>query len=311
MRHPFNRRSFLVGSAALCAGGLAHAAWSPDRPIELLVSFAPGGTADALARLVAQKLQEKRKWVVVVVNRPGAAGVVMQRALKITKPDGYTVGFCGSHDLTYPPTSPAEMPYSVKDFRFIASVADLPHCLVGRPKDKLETLPALRAHAKSRGSLSVGFSQPYEGAVKRLGDELGLPVVPVPFKGGAEMMQHIVAGNLDLGWSGGSHVGLEQAGQLKTYLALTPYRLPDYPQTPTAREFGSSVAVESRFVLLGASALQPEVAAEWDKALDEVLADPSTRAAILSRNLVFNPKTGKQLDAALSEEAAAARAILR
>lgn len=236
---------------------------------------------------------------------------MMQRALKVAKPDGYTIGLCGSHELTYPPAESSEAPFSMKDFRFLASVADFPHCLVGRPRNRLETLEAWRAYAKGKGSLSIGFSQPYERVVDRIGTEFGIKIVPVPFKGGAEMMQQIVAGNLDLGWSAGGHVPLEKAGLIKPYLALTPTRLPDYPQVLTAREFGSSIAVESRFVIFGTSSLSPETVAEFKNALEEVLADPSAKAAISTRNLISDSKTGKKLADALGIEADNARTLLR
>ena len=87
--------------------------------------------------------------------------------------------------------------------------------------------------------------------------------------------------------------------------------MPDYPQVPTAREFGSSVAVESRFLILGTSALPPEVAAEFEKALLEVMSDPATREAIAARNLIAASKTGKVLADALNVEADNARAMFR
>jgi tripartite-type tricarboxylate transporter receptor subunit TctC len=87
--------------------------------------------------------------------------------------------------------------------------------------------------------------------------------------------------------------------------------LPDYPQVPTAREFGSSVAVEARFLILGTSALPPEVAAEFEKALLEVMSDPATREAIAARNLIAASKTGKVLADALNVEADNARAMFR
>ena len=305
------RRTLVFGAPLLGALPAARAAVSADRPIEMLVSFAAGGTADALARLVSQKLLERRKWNVVVVNRPGGGGVIMQRALKSAKPDGHTIGLGGSGELTYPPTEGGEAPYALKDFAFLASVADLPHCLVGRPSAGLETPEQWRAHARSKGALSIGFTPPYERAVARLGTDLGINVVPVPFKGGAETLQQIIAGNIDLGWSAGAHLALEKAGTLKVFLALTPYRLPGYPQVPTARQFGSTVAVESRFIVFGASELPADATAELERALREVMTDPATQAAINSRGLIASYRSGRSLADALAVEAENARSLLR
>jgi len=311
MRADLQRRTFVFGATLLGALPAARAAIGADRPIELLVSFGAGGTADALARIVSQKLLERRKWNVLVVNRPGGGGVLMQRALKNAKPDGHTIGLGGSGELTYPPTDSGETPYALKDFAFLASVADLAHCLVGRPNAGLETPEQWRAHARGKGSLSVGFTPPYERAVTRLGADLGINVVPVPFKGGVETLQQVIAGNLDLGWSAGAHVGLEKAGSLKVFLALTPYRLPGYPQVPTAKQFGSSVAVESRFIVFGTSELPADVTAELETALREVITDPATQATISSRGFIPAFRSGRQLADALAVEAESARSLLR
>lgn len=305
------RRTLVLGGALLGALPAARAAIGADRPIELLVSFSAGGTADALARLISQKLLERRKWNVLVVNRPGAGGILMQRALKTAKPDGYTIGLGGSGELTYPATESTETPYALKDFAALASIADFPHCLVGRPNAGLETLAQWRDHAKNKGSLSIGFSPPYERAVARIGADLGLNIVPVPFKGGAEMAQQVIAGNLDLSWSAGAHVPLEKAGMLKVCLALTPHRLPGYPQVPTAKEFGSTVAIESRFIVFGASELPATVKAEWEAVLAEVMNDPASRAAIAGRGLIAEFRSGRPLVEALTVEADSARSLLR
>jgi len=312
MQARIDRRRFVIAAAAtLAASAPARAAFEPDRPIELLVSFGAGGTADGLARLIAQRLQERRRWTVIVVNRPGGGGVVMQRALKRARPDGYTIGLGSSHELTYPPAEASEAPFGLKDFACLASVADLPHCLVGRPADRLDSAEAWKAYAARKGSISIGFTPPYEPMLVRLGSDLGITIVPVPFKGGAETMTQVAAGNIDLGWSAGSHAALEQAGKVKVCMALTPNRLPSYPAVLTAREFGSGISVESRFVVMGASELPASLAADIEGALREVLSEPTTQAFVRDRGLIPDLKTGATLARALNVEAENARGAVR
>ena len=141
----------------------------------------------------------------------------------------------------------------------------------------------------------------------RVGKDPGVTVVPVPFKGGAETMTQIVAVNIDPGWSAGSHFALEQAATLKVFLALMPCRLPTYPQVPTAREFGSSVSVESRFNVLGASELPAAIVADLEGTLFEVLTEPSTQAFIRERGLIPDLKAGAESAQALNVEAENAR----
>lgn len=94
------------------------------------------------------------------------------------------------------------------------------------------------------------------------------------------MLTQVASGVTDLGWAAGSHLAFEQAGKAKVFLALTPNRLPSYPQVPTAAEFGSSVSVESRFIVLGASELPAPIVADLEAALSDVLSEPSTQAFV-------------------------------
>lgn len=301
----------MVGAAGLAGwtGSASAADWKPTRPVELLISFPPGGTADALGRFVAHRLGEKTKAVVVVSNRPGGGGVIMHRALQAAKQDGHTIGLCASYELTYSSQERGASPYGIDDFTYLAGLARSPHCLVAKPGVGLDTIEQIRAYALKKGSLSVGVAAPFDWLAERLGEDLGINAIGVPFKGGAEMMQQVMAGHLDLTWSAGSHAPLEKAGTLKVVIALTQDRLPGNPDVPTLRERGGKLVVESRFLIVGPKTLSAPAAAALTAALADVMADPAMQADVSNRGLVPAYLDGAQLRQSMHAEAVQAKAI--
>ncbi|MGE4241199.1 tripartite tricarboxylate transporter substrate binding protein [Ramlibacter sp.] len=308
----FNRREILASAfaaAAAAAAPVRAATWAPTRPIDLLISFPAGGTADTLARYLAQRLQERQRWNVIVQNRPGGGGVVMHRALQSARPDGHTIGLCASYELTYTSQERGAAPFDLDEFSYVGGLARSPHCLVARPDSPLDSVEALRAHARKAGSVSIGVAAPFDWLAPRLGADLGFASVGVPFKGGAEMMQQVMGNQLDLTWSAGSHAPLVKGGKLKVVMALTRDRLPSHPNIPTARELGSQVVLESQFLVLGGRNLPTEAAATLSRAIRDVMADPGMQADVVQRGLIPTFMDGAQLRRSLDADLALARAI--
>lgn len=308
------RRKLLLGSLgataaiALPARGYA-AAWAPSRPIEILISFPAGGTADTLARYVARRITERKSWPVVVSNKPGGGGVVMHRALQAARADGHTIGLCASYELTYTSVERGAAPFDIDQFTYLAGLARSPHCLVTRPGSDLDTLDKIRAYALKKGSLSIGVAAPFDWLAPQLGADLGINAIGVPFKGGAEMMQQVIGGNLDLTWSAGSHAPLEKTGQVKVVLALTRDRLPTNPEVPTVRELGSKVVVESQFLVIGSKGLPDEIARTLTAAIGEVMALPAMKTDVTNRGLIPAFTDGAQLRRSIEAELLDARRI--
>lgn len=245
----------------------------------------------------------------VASNRPGGGGVIMHRALQSARPDGHTIGLCASYELTYSSVERGAAPFALDDFSYLAGLARSPHCLVSRPDAGLDTIEKIRAYALKKGSISIGVAAPFDWLAPRFGQELGINAIGVPFKGGAEMMQQVMAGHLDLSWSAGSHAPLEKAGSLKVVLALTQDRLPAHPNVPTLRESGSKLVLESRFLIIGAKGLPADVANGLTQAIGEVIADPAMQADITNRGLVPAFLDGPQLRKSIQAEAVMARSI--
>lgn len=229
----------LVALAAACSMTPAFAAW-PDKPISLVVPYAPGGTADALARLVAQHLGPRLKTTVVVLNKAGASGVIGQGEVARAPADGYTV----LYDATPLSINPhlQKLPYDPeKDLQPLTLVAVTP-MLVAVPKNSpYNTLADLiRAGRQSPGKLTFGSGG--QGTVQYMGAELfaqkaGLQLTHVPYKSGGPFIQAILSGEIDMGFANvpalTAHV---KSGMVRPLAITAGARSPGHPEVPTIGE---------------------------------------------------------------------------
>ena len=178
--------------AAIVAAAFVQLAAAQDypgtKPIRLIVPFPAGGGTDIFARVIANKLTENVKWVVVVDNKPGAGGNIGIDAVAKSPPDGYTIGLGQTSNLAINPTLYPKLPYdSLKDFVPIVLVADAPLVLVVPAGSPYKTLAELVAAAKKKpGDISLG--SPGNGTVAHLTGELlqtaaGIKLQHIPVQG--------------------------------------------------------------------------------------------------------------------------------
>ena len=236
------RRFFTRALMAIAAASSitpAFAAW-PDRPITIVVPYAPGGTADALARLVAQHLGPRLKTTVVVLNKAGASGVIGQGEVARAPADGYTV----LYDATPLSINPhlQKLPYDPeKDLQPLTLVAVTP-MLVAVPKNSpYNTLADLiKAGKQSPGKLTFGSGG--QGTVQYMGAELfaqkaGLQLTHVPYKSGGPFIQAILSGEIDMGFANvpalTAHV---KSGMVRPLAITAGARSPGHPDVPTIGE---------------------------------------------------------------------------
>src|SRR5262245_10597612 len=198
------RLAALGAAAALAVPALPPAqaqAW-PDRPIKLIVSFAPGGVHDTLARVLQPKLTEALAQPIVIENRPGAGGNIAAEAVAKSAPDGYTFLVASeaiaTNEFLY--RGLAYDPY--KDLAPVAKLADYPMAVIANPSVPASNMKELIALARSKpGSLSYGSAG--VGASGHLAGELlnsaeGIDIVHVPYKGGAPALADLVAGRIQV-----------------------------------------------------------------------------------------------------------------
>ena len=199
-----NRMRWLAAASLslLCASGAAAQNY-PTRPVTIIVPYAAGGGTDLLARMVAQKLEQRLGKSFVVENRPGGGTVIAALAVAKALPDGYTLLMGTSTPLAINATLHKKLPYDpVTDFVPLALVANVPFVLVVNPSLPINSVSDLIKLAKEKpGSLSYGTSGP--GSPHHLYSELfksmtGIEMIHVPYKGSVPALTDVVAGHIPL-----------------------------------------------------------------------------------------------------------------
>jgi len=190
-------------AAALALPAFASAQPYPNRPVRMIVGFPPGGGTDILARIVAQKLSDAWKQQVIVENRPGASATIAASAVARAAPDGYVLSMGQLTPNAIAPALQTKLPYdAVKDFAPIALVGTSPNVLVIYPGLPVRTLAELAAHAKAQ-TKSLTYASSGSGSLQHIAAELfrsmaGVELVHVPFKGSAQAVTDLMAGQVDM-----------------------------------------------------------------------------------------------------------------
>ncbi|WP_194273935.1 Bug family tripartite tricarboxylate transporter substrate binding protein [Variovorax paradoxus] len=204
------RRRVLLAAGALLAqtlcGSFAAAQTQdyPNRPIRVIVPFAPGGVVDVTARLLTQKMTERLGWSFIVENKPGGNGFIAVTQAAKAAPDGYTLLAAHTGEFAVNPALFANVPYDLdRDFSAITMISDTPMLLVANAKEPYNTIPELVAAAKKEPG-KVAFSSPGNGSVNHIAGEwfaieAGVKLLHVPYKGGAPAVAAVASGEVPLG----------------------------------------------------------------------------------------------------------------
>lgn len=281
-----NRRNFNVLAAALAAftaiPAAAQSTW-PNKPITLVVPYAPGGTADALARVLAQHLGTRLKVSVVVLNKAGASGVIGAASVAQAPADGYTV----LYDATPLSINPhlQKLPFdAAKDLQPVALVGVTPMLVVVPKNSPYNTLQELIA-AATKASGKLTFCSGGQGTVQYMGAELfnqgvGIKMLHVPYRAGGLALQAILAGEVDMGFFNlpalSSHI---KGGALKPLAITSAKRNPLFPNVPTISEAGvKNYEVYEWNGMFVPSTTPAEIVTRLNTAVREVLAMPEVKA---------------------------------
>ena len=223
---------WLLASICLLTAVSAYAAY-PDRPITIIVPYAPGGSADALARLLAVRLAERLKANVIVDNRPGASGTIGAAYVAKAAPDGYTV----LYDATPYSINPhlfASLPYAPTELQPLSLVLLAPNALIVKADSPYKSVADLVAKAKAQPG-KINFASGGSGTVQRLASELfrqklGLDMVHVPYKSGGPAITDVMGGQVDFMFSTiAASSPLVGAGKLRALAISSPKRAPQLP----------------------------------------------------------------------------------
>jgi len=317
-----NKRKFLrtttMTVAALCATGYVPAQdFPPRKPITLVVGFAPGGAADAAARLIAKKLGEDIGQTVIVDNKAGAGGNIAHQYVANGPTDGSMLLFGSIGPLTI---APHVMKVSYDPFKDLAAISggvSFPNMLVVHKSLGVKTLAEFVALAKRKPG-SIDFASTGAGSASHLAGELfnqraGIDMVHVPYKGGAPALQDLlgerVASYFSAPPTAMPHV---EAGKL-TPLATTGLTRPAYmPNIPTVAESGyPGFEALNWYAFLAPGKTSVAILERWNQAIVKVLADPGVKEALNKHGLTPQPTTRAQFTDFMRKEDTKWGAIVR
>ena len=267
----------------------------PSKPIKLMVGFPPGGGADAIGRLIGQKLSERLGQPVVIENRTGATGTICSEVVARSAPDGYTLQVAHINSNAIGPLLVAKGRFHpVDDFTPVALIGITPQMLCLTPKHKFKDVPELIAFAKKNpGKLT--FASSGVGSIQHIAGEdfklrAGVDFVHVPFKGTGEALTALLSGEVDMTFSSsGTAVPQIKANKLVLLAVCTPKRLPDYPNVPAVAETLKGYESATWYGLAGPKALPQAI-------VDRLYAE--VQATLKNADVV---KKFDELDAKVSE----------
>ncbi|WP_295528111.1 tripartite tricarboxylate transporter substrate binding protein [uncultured Pseudacidovorax sp.] len=277
----------LAMAVLACSAALpALAADWPAKPITLIVPFPAGGSTDALARLIGQRLSEKLGQPVVVDNRAGAGGNLGTDMVAKAAPDGYTLALSTSGPL-------ANNKYLYKNLRFdpqkdltpVIAIGEIPMGIAASPALKVDSLAALLERARAQPG-KVSIANPGNGTIGHLTAELlksqaRVEALGVPYKGDTPAITDTVGGNVDaVSMPITSLVPQIQAGKLKGLAVTSRQRFAGLPQVPTAIEQGIPVEATVWMAVVGPKGLPDAVVARLNTEINAVIATPEARARL-------------------------------
>jgi len=242
-------RNFLRGRgaallAALLLPAAAPAQTYPEKPIQLVVPFPPGGVADLIARPVAEKIAQSLGQPVIVENRGGATGTIGAAYVANARPDGYTLLFGTTNEIAMSPTLYKSLPYDpTKAFAPVMPVAEFPNVLVVGPTVRARSFDEFVALARTKPK-SLAFASSGEGSTNHLTAELfkaqaKVDILHIPYKGGGPALVDVTGGHVDAMFATlPSAVALIESGKVRALAVTGARRSSALPDVPTARESG-------------------------------------------------------------------------
>ncbi|WP_156472948.1 tripartite tricarboxylate transporter substrate binding protein [Pseudorhodoferax sp. Leaf265] len=294
------RRLFLHAALAVVGVGVAHAgpADYPSRPVTIVVTFAPGGGTDLLARKLAPVLQQALGQPVVVENRPGASGNIGASHVAKAAPDGHTLLMVNSSFAINPGVyGPLEFS-PARDFAAVFNVGFVPSVLVVPPASPLRSLADLLQAARPPAApalfASCGAGTPQHLAGEML--QLAAPVrmAQVPYKGCGPALTDVLSGQVGLGIvTASSAAPLLAAGKLRALAVTSPQRTAQLPDVPTVAEQGlAGYELDQWHGLLAPAGTPAAVVQRLNEVLVQGLADPALQAQL--RGLGYTLTQGEQ-----------------
>jgi tripartite-type tricarboxylate transporter receptor subunit TctC len=284
----------------------------PDKPIHFIVAFVPGGATDTFARQISNDLQEALGQAVVIENRPGAGGYLAWNHVATSDPDGYTLLLAENavaiSQALYKKSKSSFDP--IAQYDAVAGLAASPSALIVANNVPVKSVKELIAYSKTV-SQKMNYASAGVGSVSHLNfevfmDKTGLEAVHVPYKGGGQAIQDVLAGHVPMTiTSVQAAKGLVESAQVRALAVTSPERSPAMPDVPTMREAGVPPAdVELRFwfAIFGPKGLPASVKDKLTQAIAKVMGDPAIKARLAKLDITPDVIFGAAMHAKLESE---------
>jgi tripartite-type tricarboxylate transporter receptor subunit TctC len=304
--------TYIIASAlAACACGYAQAQQYPNKPVRLIVGFAPGGGTDLVARIIGAKLTELWGQAFIVENRAGATGTIGADLAAKAAPDGYAImmGHVNSHAIA--PHLFKKLPYDAqRDFAMVAHVGYVPNVLVIHPSIPAKSAAELAAIAKAKPG-ALNYASSGVGSTQHLAGELfqlvtGTRITHVPYKGSGPAVVDLMAGHVSMNFDTMPPVLPHiRSGKLRALALTTPQRSPQLPQTPTMIEAGLKGFEMTNWYGVMAPAKTPrDIVTRLNTEINKIMALPDAKAKLEEAGTQLNPMTPEQFSKFLETEIA-------
>lgn len=308
-----HRRLILTGAIGLAAGAASAqpAARFPERPVRMVVPFAPGGSTDIFARLVAAKMSEDLGQQIVVDNKPGAGGNIGAEAVARSAPDGYTLLVGTPGPLTINPNLMKSMPYDpARDLVGVGQIVNVQSVLVVNPATGIASVHELIDRARAQpGKLS--YASPGLGSSPNLAMELfaaqaGIRIESIQYKSDSQALTDVMSGQVPIMIANIAGVLPHiRSGKLRALAVAGPRRSALLPDVPTVSEAGlAGYAVTGWAGLLAPAGTPSPVIEQLNRALNKALAAPDVVAKIEQQSAEPAPVSPKAFDAFMADERA-------
>ena len=290
-------RKMLCWMLATVVASSVHAAdWKPDRPIKLTVPYAAGGSADLVARVLADKLQARLGQPVIIENRPGAGTVVGAVSVAKAPADGYNLLFATSSTMSIVPLVQKQLPYTPSQFVPVAAIMSMPFML-DVPKD-LAALARTRPGVLNYGTLGNGSSNHVLGAL--LSKAAGESMVSVHYTGAGQALTALLRGDIQVYFDGiPTSIHRVSGGEYKGLAVTSKSRAASAPQVPTVYEQGfPELGLSVWYGLVAPSGLPRQIVSTLNAAVQAAVADSQVSALITrdgSQPLMLDPSSFQAL----------------
>lgn len=298
---------FVIGLATTFSAVSAQAEWEPQKPIQIMVGFAPGGGTDQTARLIASAAQEFFPVPLTVVNRPGASGTLAAELVANAEPDGYTLLVAGGSESTSVPNH-METGYNLDDFRGVMRVNREHMVIVSKVGSELDSIEAVVEYAQENpGELAYASSGPagiLHSAFLVFEREAGIRMQHVPYQGGSPSLSALLGNHVDLAIiTPGDAASQVEAGNVNA-LATTSDTAEQIPGVPSLTELGYDVNLENMKGLVVPAETPDEVVEYLETRFTQAMESDTFRTLAERGNITPGYLSGEAFHQSMSDMSA-------